>query len=345
MRHRVTAAITAGLLVLIVGACSGGEPETAASPTPTATAEPRPTTASPIASPTPAEEETTAEPEPTSTPFEGGPVLAVKLDHVAAAYPRLGIGSADIVYVDEVEYGLTRLLAIFSKSLPESVGPVRSARPNDPTILANYGPVALVFSGSSEQTRPYLQEGTQINVEDGDGFYRDDSRSAPHNLLGTPQTLLDRASGSKPAADIGFRFGDAPEGGTPATSVETRYPSSRMSAELDPESRTFTISSSGQVEIDALTGEPVAPTTVVVQKVRTRPSDNVTADGAATPLAELVGSGEAIVLRDGRSWVGEWSRAALEAPTLFEVDEEELTFAPGQVWVWLVPADQSVTVE
>lgn len=341
-RQRLTAATAASLLVLTVTACAGGEPETAPPPSPTATPEPT-TTSTPT--PTPTEEETTAEPEPTSTPFEGGPVLAVKIDHVAAAYPRFGIGSADIVYVDEVEYGLTRLLAVFSTSLPETVGPVRSARPNDPTILANYGPVALAFSGSSTQTRTYLDQGTQVEVNDGHGFYRDRSRRAPHNLLGTPQTLLERAGGSQPAADIGFRYGDAPEGGVPATSVTTSYPASRMSAEFDAATGTFEISTSGRVEIDALTADPVAPTTVVVQKVETSSSDNVTPDGAATPLAHLVGSGEATVLRDGRAFVGEWSRAALDAPTRFEIAGDELTFAPGQVWVWLVPTDQSVTVE
>ncbi|MDO5503480.1 MAG: DUF3048 domain-containing protein [Actinomycetia bacterium] len=338
LRHRLTAAATAGLLALTVAACTSDEPE--ASPPPPTTATPAPTpTATPTPTPTP-----TPEPEPTSTPFEGGPVLAVKIDHVAAAHPRFGIGSADIVYVDEVEYGLTRLMAVFSTTLPEAVGPVRSARPNDPTILANYGPVALAFSGSSRQTREYLAQGTQINVEDGGGFYRDRSRPAPHNLLATPQTLLDRAGSSEPR-DIGFRYGPAPAGGRPATSVSTQYPAARMSAEFDAESGTFEISTGGRVEIDALTGDPVAPTTVVIQKVPMAPSDNVTSGGVATPLSSLVGSGDAIVLREGQVWEGQWTRADREAPTLFTVGGEELTFAPGQTWLWFVRSDQSVTVE
>ena len=331
--------MAAALVLLTAGACSSDTPE-AAPPTTTP-----PSTSTAAATPTPTDEVTTPEPEPTSTPFGGGPVLAVKIDHVAAAYPRAGIGSADIVYVDEVEYGLTRLVAVFSTTMPDSVGPVRSARPNDPTILANYGPVALAFSGTSGKTRPYLSRGTQIDVDDGKGFSRDRSRPAPHNLFGDPRALLDRAGNSRPPQDIGFRYGPAPSGGTPATSIETRYPASRMSAEFDAANGTFEIISNGRIEIDALTGDPVAPTTVVVQKVTMRPSENVTPDGSATPLAELVGSGEAIVLRDGRVWEGAWARAALEAPTLFTVDGEELTFAPGQTWVWFVSTDQTVAVQ
>lgn len=324
----------ATLVAVGLGACSSEEPQTA--PTPT-TSTPSPTTPSPTPEPTP-------EPEPTSTPFEGGPVLAVKIDHVDAAHPRVGIGSADIVYVDQVEFGLTRLMAIFASSLPSTVGPIRSARPNDPTILANFGAVPLVFSGASRQTYRYLEDGNQIDVEDGRGFARDNSRRAPHNLMGTPETLLERGDGNE-AADIGFRFGDAAAGGSAATSVSTRYPAVRMSASYDSDSGGYEITTNGRTEIDALTGDPVRPTTIVVQKVEMRDSNNVTTGGVATPLAALVGSGEVIVLRDGQAWEGTWSRSDDEAPTEFRIGDDELTFAPGPVWVWFVDPDQSVTVQ
>ena len=274
-------------------------------------------------------------------------MLAVKIDHVDAAYPRVGIGSADVVYVDEVEFGLTRLLAVFSSELPETVGPIRSARPNDPTILANYGPVPLVHSGASRQTYVYLDASSHIDVPNGSGpgFRRDSSRPAPHNLMGTPATLLETAGGSRPPEDVGFRYGPPTPGGTEATSVSTRYPSTRMGAGYDPGSGSYRITTNGRTEIDALTGDPVQPTTVVVQHVDSGDSTNVTTGGEATPLAELVGSGEATVLRDGLVWEGTWSRSSATAPTLFTVGEEELLFAPGQVWLWLVPTGQAVTVE
>lgn len=338
-----TAAVAA--LALLLTACSGGD-DAAPSPDPAQTAQPQPapTTQAPVDAAVETEE--TTEAAPTTVPLVGGPVLAVKIDHVDAAYPRFGIGSADVVYVDEVEYGLTRLVAIFSSTLPETVGPVRSARPNDPVILANYGDsVPLAFAGSSRQTKSYLAKGSQINVESGPAFYRDSSRYAPHNLLADPAELLETAGGSEPPKDVGFRFGDPAEGGEEATRVATSYPAARMSAAYDEGSGTFEVSTNGRVEIDAITGDPVAPRTIVVQKVRMVESDNVTPGGSATPLAALTGSGEALVLRDGKAWTGEWSRADERAPTEFTVDGEELTFAPGPVWIWFVAADQGVTVE
>ncbi|MET9934528.1 DUF3048 domain-containing protein, partial [Streptomyces sp. NPDC006324] len=78
----------------------------------------------------------TAAPDPPSgttapagrSPFTGlpaapAPVLAVKIDNVAAARPHTGLGAADLVYVEQVEGGATRLLAVYSSRLPERVGP------------------------------------------------------------------------------------------------------------------------------------------------------------------------------------------------------------------------------
>lgn len=111
--------------------------------------------------------------------------------------------------------------------------------------------------------------------------------------------------------------------------METRYPTVRMSAAHDP----------------ATGGDPVEPKTVIVQHVVTRDSDNRVSDTVATPLSELVGSGEATVLREGMTWHGTWNRPGLSEPTTLEMDGAELTLAAGQVWVFFVAVDQRVTVE
>ena len=81
----------------------------------------------------------------------GAPVLAVKVDNSPAGRPWTGVEDADVVYVEPVEGGTTRLLAVFSSRLPASVGPVRSARESDVTVLGAYGRPALAFSGSAPE--------------------------------------------------------------------------------------------------------------------------------------------------------------------------------------------------
>ena len=88
-------------------------------------------------------------------------MLAVKIDNTSAARPRIGLDAADVVYVEPVEGGLTRLLAVFSRKQPAEVGPVRSGRESDVDLVANYGRVALAFSGSSSYTKRILDRASR----------------------------------------------------------------------------------------------------------------------------------------------------------------------------------------
>ncbi|MGA1255684.1 MAG: DUF3048 domain-containing protein, partial [Candidatus Nanopelagicaceae bacterium] len=63
----------------------------------------------------------------TSLPGSSGKVFAVKFDDTNAAHPQQGVESADVVYITQVEAGLTRLMGIYSSNYPEVLGPIRSA--------------------------------------------------------------------------------------------------------------------------------------------------------------------------------------------------------------------------
>ncbi|HXR67635.1 MAG TPA: DUF3048 domain-containing protein, partial [Dermatophilaceae bacterium] len=56
-----------------------------------------------------------------------GPVIAVKIDDTALGRPSLGLEKADVVYIEEVEGGLTRMVAMFASATP-NVRAVRSVR-------------------------------------------------------------------------------------------------------------------------------------------------------------------------------------------------------------------------
>ena len=55
----------------------------------------------------------------------GDKVLAVKIDNVEAARPHTGLEKADIVYIEQVEAGLTRIMAVFASRLPAACRPQR----------------------------------------------------------------------------------------------------------------------------------------------------------------------------------------------------------------------------
>ena len=325
---------------LALAACSSPAPE------------PGPTTAAAAPAPTSTSTSTTTTPPPSPTTpalpgLPGGTVLAVKIDNTAGARPRLGIERAEVVYVEPVEGGLTRLLAVFSRTQAAEVGPVRSGRESDVDLVANYGKVALAFSGSSAYTKRILDRGKQVNLsfdQNSRGYHRDHSRPAPYNVIGNPNELLARAGGSVKPADIGFRYGPAAPGGKTATSVAARWPSSRVTLTWNAKRKQYLVTTDGRPDVSPRGGQYGAGT-VVVQYVATHKSGNRDRNGQPTPVVDVVGSGKAVVLRDGKSWQARWSRKGVTAPTSFTTGSEVITFNPkGPVWVLLVAPGQSVTV-
>ena len=98
------------------------------------------------------------------SPLSGRPVtspdqsiLVVKVENTHAARPQIGLSSADVVYVEQVEGGISRLAAVFSSTLPSKVGPIRSARITDPDLVAQFGHVAFAYSGVQPKMVPVLE--------------------------------------------------------------------------------------------------------------------------------------------------------------------------------------------
>ncbi|MFE9044501.1 DUF3048 domain-containing protein [Streptomyces sp. NPDC007818] len=334
---RVLTALLCAVTAAGLYGCSGsGPPEPAPTPTPTATPPP-PSTSPPTRAPT-----TTAAPRQVS-PFTGlparaGPVLAVKMDNAAPARPHTGLGAADLVYVEQVEGGVTRLLAVYSSRLPDSVGPVRSARESDISLLRPFGRPALAYSGAQTRLTPLLEAAPFHLVAPADApraFRRSPDRPAPYNLYLRPERALAAAPDASDARPIGLRFGAAPAGGTPTDARTARFPAARYTFTWSAADRGWRVAIDGRAATSTDSG-PLTPATVVIQRVTIRPSDFRDVTGAVSPYTETTGSGTATVLRDGRAYEGRWSRPDPAGGTTFTTpDGRPLAFAPGQVWIVL----------
>jgi hypothetical protein len=328
--RRVTALVGIAVFGGALAAC-GGSSEKA--PPPVAAAG----TSTPVGTPTPT--------APTTHPFTGGttgltnPVLAVKIDNTRPAHPQQGLRSADIVYVEQVEGGETRIMAIFSSKIPAKLGPVRSARVSDLHILRQYGKPAFAFSGVQSKMKPYIRRAPLYDISQDNGgssYFRVGGRSAPYNLFTSPKALLAQAPKATGPRDIGFRFGDAPAGGRPLKSFTAKWPAERM---------TFTWSAKEKRWLSAHNGTPntaaegglLGGQTVVIQYAKTERSQFHDFLGSYTPLIHTTGTGKALVLRDGKAYDTTWSRPSEDKGTTFTTaDGKPMTFAAGQVWMVLV---------
>jgi len=275
-----------------------------------------------------------------SNPLTGighvGHVLAVKIDNVGAAQDeQAGLNSADLVYVIQVEGGLSRYLAVFdSSNAPREVGPVRSARQTDIPLLAAYGRVGLAYSGAISGLLPELAAANLQNITPS---------SAPSQFTngGSSPTYIDpqKIFASYPdlaqTQNVGFHFGALPAGGQPDTSVSVRMPSAAFTFTASGTTWLVSVDGSPSTTIDQ---GPTSTDNVIVQHVQVVPgqfTDHNAAEPANEVFSETTGSGTADFYRDGRVWHGQWSKPTDTSPTTYTVNGRPMELTPGRTWIVL----------
>ena len=280
-----------------------------------------------------------------------GPVLAVKIDDTNAAHPQIGVEDAEIVYIEQVEAGLTRLAAIYSTVIPQRIGPVRSARISDIDILNQFGRVAFAYSGAQRKLLPVI---AAANLEDLGAqrqsptiYTTDPARRSPFAMVLRADLLMQKIKDNNLPVDVaknvGFVFGDLPEGGKPVQQVVMNWPSATYSAQWSEKESRWHLSHNGKLNL-ADSGIVLGPTTLVIQMVKISPSEYGDKFGGITPLSETVGTGKAYVLRNGEVFSATWNRPFPDSGTTFSLaDGSTMNFAAGQIWVALTDREPEFT--
>jgi hypothetical protein len=292
--------------------------------------------------------------------------IAVKVDNLNQARPQWGLNSADIVFEEPVEGGVTRFVAVYQCEEASRIEPVRSARFVDAQILRPFGKILFAYSGAIRPVVDAIDAPGSL-LEDvgaetsGWAYWRDPARVAPFNLA-TSSALLYRAAAAKNYPEVPphpyFAYGRVPAGGKAVTALHIYYP-------LDI--TTWTWSSSEHLWLRSYACPPgeqaqclptdngpavlgdtqqISASNVVVLWAHVYPTPYVEdANGAHEVDLTLAGSGPAWVFRDGEELVGKWLRPQLKAPATFvAANGTSITLAPGRTWEELVPWGDRVTV-
>jgi hypothetical protein len=263
-------------------------------------------------------------------------VIAVKIEDTALGRPQVGTNKADIVYVEQVEGGLTRLMAVFNTSLPR-VEPVRSVRPSDPELALQFGHIIFVASGGSHAgIAPLNKSPLRAVIGDrGDpGFSRDPKRSAPENLVANLAEIAKKVKGP-PARSIGLTWSaKVPAGATKAgTAVQTRVGNTQVGFRWDAKTHRYVRIIDGQVQHTA-DGSVISTPNVIVQFCRiTVYNKDRDVLGHPAQYTHTVGTGRAVVFRDGRRIDGTWSRKSVDdGTTLKAKGGTAIPLSPGGAW-------------
>ena len=280
-----------------------------------------------------------------------GPLLVVKIDDTRLAHPQIGLRSADVVYIEQVEGGLTRLAAVFSSAIPEVVGPVRSARISDIELFAQYGKIGFSFSGAQRKLLPEIASANLADIgamRFGPNFYSNDpARIAPYAMLVQAKNLMSEALQRNPdiavSKPMGWSFSKESPPSQKFDSVEINWPASRYRADWSVTENRWLLYFGDEANLDA-GGYHLGPKNIIVQLVAI--SDSIYKDrgGGVTPFSATVGEGRCYLLRDGGSIPCLWSRPTAESGTTFtDPQGAPISFAPGQSWFALTDKEPVFT--
>ena len=347
--RRIALAVAAAVIlfggVVAVVLAGGGEEEAAPPPETTTSTPPAPTT-------------TTAPPTypltglPVTDPaIAARPALMVKVDSTGKALGlQAGITAADLVYVEKVEGGATRLAAVFH-STDADVGPVRSARTSDADLTGNLNRPLYAYSGGAAGVVDILRGANLVDVgfDVQRGAYQSRGSGVLRLFISTPEF-----------------FAFAPEGsGPPPQLFPYRAPGEAVAAAGAADSAGVTLGYGGQantqVRYEAVpegwarfqdgaphfddSGNRVIPANVIVQFTEYRDSGFVDVTGSPSPEAVTVGEGEALVFSGGKVVPARWSRPDAGAATTYtDSAGAPIALTPGRTWIELAPPGSATTL-
>ena len=283
-------------------------------------------------------------------------VLAFKIDNNINARPQSGLQEADSVFEILVEGGMTRFLAFFLDNTSKYLGPIRSARPTDPTVVRPYDGT-LVVSGATDGLIPTIRElGVPVLEEvTAPAMFRIGSRKAPHNLYADTELVREVVDsrgfkflqpGPQPLYPFGFNQNNWDSGANKITiqysefttviwkldgNRYSRFIIDAYSSDKDAVAHNF-ISQDGNYS-DILSTETI----VVIQGALYK-------DKATTlPSILTVGIGDLFIFNDGKYVQGNWRRTDIsENFEFFDLNQNPIEVPPSSQWIHVIPNEGQI---
>ena len=269
--------------------------------------------------------------------------FAVVIDNAPQARPQSGLDQAEVVVEFPVEGGLTRLLAIMTGDMIETVGPIRSARPYLIDIANEYSAI-LVHAGGSQEALEMLdkKQGEHLDelfggAEVGAAFWRVPDRPKPHNLYTSLDSLRRTAKALK------YKLSNAPvERATLAPEAEVSgvevdditiyYPNrtSEVRYVFNKEELVFARFMAGNPH-ENTRGEQIKIPNIIIQFVSHRFVDG---DGHLQLI--LHGEGKALIFREGKVVTGLWQKTPGQFTKYTDQYGKTIPLLQGPTWIAVV---------
>ena len=278
-------------------------------------------------------------------------VLAFKIDNNLNARPQSGLEDADSVHEILVEGGMTRFLAFFYDKTSDYLGPIRSARPTDPTLVRPYGGV-LVVSGATPGLVPQIRElGVAVLEEQkAPAMFRIESRNAPHNLYGDTELIRDlidqKGFPFNPPPGPIYSFGtDQNNWNSGANRVTIKYSEfTTIIWKLDGTKYSRFIvdgySSTNEAVAHYVTNRDEDSEILQTETIAIIQGPIYVDEATTLPSVLTVGVGPVYIFNNGNYIQGTWRRNDISEPFEFYDDEQNPIYVPpSKQWVHILPLE------
>ena len=285
--------------------------------------------------------------------------IAFKIDNNINARPQSGLQEADAVHEILVEGGMTRFLAFFMDNKSTYLGPIRSARPTDPTLVRPYGGT-LVVSGATDGLIPAIRDlGVPVLEEQrAPSMFRIASRKAPHNLYADTELVRQKINDKgffflQPGPNPLYPFGlDQRKWNSGANKITVKYSDfTTVIWKLDGDKYSRFIIDNYSDNNEAIAHNFISQdgnytdilkteTIVVIQGPLYK-------DKATTlPSVLTVGVGNVFIFNNGNFVKGTWRRGDI-SDTFDLVDENQIPIfvPPSTQWVHILPNEGEVSID
>jgi hypothetical protein len=279
--------------------------------------------------------------------------IAVKISNAPAKWvrPQSGLGQADIVFEHVTEGLITRFTAIIYGQTPEKLGPIRSARLIDLQIPLMYDS-ALAYSGSSIGVSRKLfasEFRSSILRTNVSGYFRTgEAKPYEHTLYALPEGLWEalekRSLNRKPELSGLLTFStEPPANGDKAGMVRINYRDWTI-IEWRFNKGSYFRWVDGDRHIDANTDKQIGASNVIVifadhslNRSICEHQSGETCLSYSTEI-DLLGSGEALLFRNGFQYDIEWRRSSNnDMLTFHDSVGNPVPLNIGNSWFQIIP--------
>lgn len=285
--------------------------------------------------------------------------LAVMIENHPDARPQAGLGEASVVYEAITEGGITRFMALFGHTVPEKVGPVRSARSVFIDFAEEYTPNSAYYAhvggesgalGKISGDKVYDLNQSSIGAKAFQRFAKA-GVATEHTMYAFPAKLF------QVAKDLGYKTESTFQSWKfkEDTSIENRPEAQTISIPFssatydvkytyDKASNTYKRTMGGTEHKDANTGKVIAPKNVIVHFASYERLPGSTKD---VQKVGVLGEGKAKIFLDGKVIDATWKKPSSPSRTIYTdtATGKEVEFNRGQIYVEIPKIGSNVTAQ